>query len=102
MRQKEKESFSSFYPRFEKELADAGVANSSDAVKIGYLKAAINDLLKQSMVSPTAVFTKFAEYVSGLYTVSAQLESIRAVKNVPAPRQAASNNGGRDAAEPID
>ena len=43
IKQKEKKSFSSFFPKFKKELADTGLANGLDAVKIGYLKAAINE-----------------------------------------------------------
>src|SRR5207245_5563169 len=102
MRQSKKESFSSFYLRFERELADAGVVSSLDAVKIGYLKAAINETLSKGIVSLNADFTEFAKYVSGLYTVSGQLESIRTAKNVPAPRQPARNNSGHNAAELID
>ena len=45
IKQKEKESFFSFFFKFEKELADARLVSGLDAVKIGYLKAAINEQL---------------------------------------------------------
>ena len=47
MRQTEKESFSSFYPRFEKQVGDARIVNSPDAVKIGYLKATVEFALQR-------------------------------------------------------
>ncbi|KAK4172274.1 hypothetical protein QBC36DRAFT_294517 [Triangularia setosa] len=42
MVQGEKESIASLLPKFEKELADSGGVEWSDAVKINYLKRTIN------------------------------------------------------------
>ncbi|KAM4060442.1 reverse transcriptase (RNA-dependent DNA polymerase) [Hirsutella rhossiliensis] len=50
LKQKPDESFASFFPKFEKELADSG-GEWADVVQINYLEGAINNRLKSSLVS---------------------------------------------------
>ena len=51
MRQGEKESFSTFLPRFEKELADSRLRDAGDAVAISYLEGALNDKMSAALVT---------------------------------------------------
>ncbi|KAM4064778.1 zinc knuckle domain-containing protein [Hirsutella rhossiliensis] len=54
LKQKPDESFASFFPKFEKELADSGGGEWADVVQINYLEGAINNRLKSSLVSAIA------------------------------------------------
>ena len=51
IRQGEKESFSTFLPRFEKELADSRLRDAGDAVAISYLEGALNDQMSAALVT---------------------------------------------------
>lgn len=73
------EPFSSFYPKFEKELAETGL--QGDAVCISYLYDAINKELKKSLVGHDMP-RGYPDYVLKLYQTSSQLEALR----IRAPR----------------
>ena len=51
LRQGEKESFSTFLPRFEKELADSRLRDAGDTVAISYLKGALNSQMSTALVT---------------------------------------------------
>lgn len=50
LKQGENESFAAFYPRFEREIANANAEAWPDASKISYLRNALNDKLKMMLV----------------------------------------------------
>jgi hypothetical protein len=50
IRQGEYESFASFYPKFEREIANANAESWPDNSKMSYLRHALNDRLKQALV----------------------------------------------------
>jgi hypothetical protein len=49
--QEETEPFTSFYPRFEKEIANAQAENWPNNSKISYLQNALNDKMKAALIS---------------------------------------------------
>ena len=51
LRQGEKESFSTFLPHFEKELANSRLRDASDAVAISYLKGALNSQMSMALIT---------------------------------------------------
>lgn len=65
IRQKDDETFISFYPRFEKEMANADTENWPDDVKISYLRNALNSKMKDRLVGTsgikTATYAGFAQ-----------------------------------------
>jgi hypothetical protein len=50
IRQKEDETFITFYPRFEKEIANANAEGWDDDAKISYLRNALNSKMKDKLV----------------------------------------------------
>ncbi|KAM4065357.1 reverse transcriptase (RNA-dependent DNA polymerase) [Hirsutella rhossiliensis] len=62
LKQKPDESFASFFPKFEKELADSGGGEWADVVQINYLEGAINNRLKSSLVSAVSLPKDFNSY----------------------------------------
>ena len=51
LRQGDKESFSTFLPRFEKELADSRLRDAGDAVAISYLEGALNSQMSTALIT---------------------------------------------------
>ncbi|KAM4057637.1 reverse transcriptase (RNA-dependent DNA polymerase) [Hirsutella rhossiliensis] len=68
LKQKPDESFASFFPKFEKELADSGGGEWADVVQINYLEGAINNRLKSSL--------DFNSYAELLLTIGSRLDSL--------------------------
>jgi hypothetical protein len=58
-----KESFATFIPKFEREILDVGNISWSDEVCINYLKGAVNDKIRGSLVSVIQIPGKYHEYV---------------------------------------
>ena len=54
IQQGEFESFASFYPRFEREIANANAEGWPSESKIAYLQNALNDSMKQQLISASA------------------------------------------------
>jgi hypothetical protein len=65
LRQGEKESFSTFLPRFKKELANSRLRDAGDAVEISYLEGALNSQMSAALITmPTE--EHYAPYVQQL------------------------------------
>lgn len=96
LRQKETESFAVFHPRFEKELADSGGATWSDVVQINYLEGALNNRMRDRLVSCLDVPKEYPGYVKTLQILGSRIDSLeygrkqnqpRAQRRSPSPRQ---------------
>lgn len=74
MTQGDKESFASFLPKFERELADAGGAGWPDVVKIGHLKRALNESMQTQLKSQLGMPEAYFQYVGSLQTLGANLD----------------------------
>lgn len=74
MTQGDKESFASFLPKFEKELADAGGADWPDVVKIGHLKRTLNESMQAQLRSQLSMPEVYFQYVGALQTLGANLD----------------------------
>jgi hypothetical protein len=74
LQQGSKEPFWKFLPKFETELADAGVLGFSDAVKISYLRGALNRTMKEKLVGIIPMPTEYCEYTSLLQQLGSQLD----------------------------
>jgi hypothetical protein len=77
MAQGEKESFAAFYPRFEKELADAGGAAWSDAVRINYLRRVLNKEMKNYLISMLHLPKDYLGFVRELHELGANIDDQR-------------------------
>lgn len=75
LRQKPSETFASFLPKFEKELADSGGASWNDAVQINYLNGALNDKLADRLISVPSLPKDFNGFTELLLTISSRLDS---------------------------
>ncbi|KJZ68383.1 hypothetical protein HIM_12229 [Hirsutella minnesotensis 3608] len=82
LKQKPDESFAAFFPKFEKELADSGGGGWEDAVQINYLEGALNNKLKDRLISVVDLPTDFNRYTELLdtellMTIGSRLDSFR-------------------------
>jgi hypothetical protein len=77
MTQGDKETFASFLPRFEKELADADGAGWTAAVKISYLKRALNREMRGELKGQLNMPTEYHPYVRALQDLGANLDEFR-------------------------
>lgn len=79
--QKNAESFSSFLPKFERELADGGGSEWTDQAKVSWLKGALNPTIKKTLVGIYPIPTRYPDYVKLLQTVGSQLEGLDTGRN---------------------
>ncbi len=77
MTQGDKEPFASFLPKFEKELADADGAGWTAAVKISYLKKALNGEMRRELKGQLNMPTEYHPYVRALQDLGANLDEFR-------------------------
>jgi hypothetical protein len=77
MAQGRSESFAAFYPRFEKELADAGGAAWADEVRINYLRKALNDEMKDRLVSMLHLPKEYLGFIRELHNLGANIDARR-------------------------
>lgn len=92
IRQGDRESFASFLPKFERELADSGGVAWSDEVKINALRRAINPELRTSLAHQLNVPKDYLGYVNAVQGLSASLESLRlSTRNGPKARPVSKN-----------
>jgi hypothetical protein len=77
MTQGDKESFATFLPRFERELADSGGATWADAVKINYLSRALNKEMSDRLVAQLNLPRDYPGYVNSLQTLGANIDNMR-------------------------
>jgi hypothetical protein len=80
MKQRDNESFAAFLPRFEKELADSGGSEWSDTICINYLEGALNDQVKDRLISVTDIPTDYPGYIRIVQTVGSRLDSFSFTK----------------------
>jgi hypothetical protein len=80
MTQGKTESFAAFYPRFEKQLADAGGAIWHDVVQINYLRKALNDEMKDLLVPMLHLPGDYPGFVRELHNLGANVDSRRATR----------------------
>lgn len=74
MAQGRNESFAAFYPRFERQLADAGGASWPDAVRINYLRKALNSEMKDLLVPMLNLPEDYAGFVRELYSLGTNID----------------------------
>lgn len=75
LRQRPDESFATFFPKFEKELADSGGGSWEDVVQINYLEGALNYELRDRLIAVPSIPTTFNEYAELLLTIGSRLDS---------------------------
>jgi len=74
------ESFAAFYPRFEKQLADAGGATWHDVVQINYLQKALNDEMKDLLVPMVHLPKDYPGFVRELHSLGANVDARKAAQ----------------------
>ena len=80
MKQGERESFSTFLPKFETILANAGASSLPDMQKISMLKnAMMNKELRYQLVSMQNKVQHWGTYISKVQTINSELESLQHV-----------------------
>lgn len=72
MKQQERESFASFYPKFEKELANAGGGSVPDQIKIMFLRGAISARFRNCLPK-TKYYETYEEIVIDLQNAAATM-----------------------------
>lgn len=77
MRQGDKESFASFLPKFERELADSGGASWADSVRINALKRVVNQELRSHLAGQLSLPKTYPSFVNALQSLGANLEELR-------------------------
>jgi hypothetical protein len=75
MRQGDRESFSTFLPRFERELADSGLGAAGDAVAISYLEGALNKRMREALVTVDRI-DNYRLFAQKLYIISSRFDSL--------------------------
>jgi hypothetical protein len=80
MTQGKTESFAAFYPRFEKQLADAGGATWHDTIQINYLRKALNDEMKDLLVPMLHLPKDYPGFIRELHNLGANVEARRATQ----------------------
>lgn len=75
IRQREEESFTAFYPRFEKEIANAEAESWEDSSKISYLRNALHQKLKTHLIGITsAELNTYVAFATKCEEISNQME----------------------------
>lgn len=75
IKQGEDEPFTSFYPRFEKEIANANAKYWPDESKISYLQEALNEKIKSALVgSDPSIISSYVSLAKRCDSLSSQIE----------------------------
>lgn len=77
MVQGDRESFASFLPKFEKEMANSGGAEWSDVVKINYLKRTINREIRTALAGQLNLPKDYPSFDNNLHNLGANLDELR-------------------------
>jgi hypothetical protein len=72
-----KESFASFLPKFEKELADSGGAGWSSEVQINFLRGALNGDIEELLLAQTALPGDYRGFVNVVQQLGTNLDNRR-------------------------
>lgn len=78
MKQQDRESFANFYPKFERELANAGGASIDDTIKVMFLRSALNSRFRASLPL-TKNYSNYDDLVLDLQTASATIANEQAL-----------------------
>ena len=70
------ESFTTFLPKFEKELGESQLTMVPDMVKIGYLRGTLNTEMQRAMIGPVT-YTDYGGFVQALLAVGSQLDCLQ-------------------------
>ena len=79
-----RESFTTFLPKFEKELEESQLTVVPDMVKIEYLRGALNTEMQRVMIGPVT-YTDYGGFVQALLAVGFQLDCLQYQKGRTAP-----------------
>ncbi len=89
LKQGGKEAFATFFPKFERLLADAGGASWPDKIRLAYLEDAIDQRLRTSLAT-VEMPDDYTEYAKKLAKIAwkreAAFEDFRSRPNAPEPR----------------
>jgi hypothetical protein len=77
LRQGERESFATFLPKFEKELAESGGAAWPDDVQINYLQRSLNQGMKSLLRTQRNMPTDYLGHITALQELGANLDRER-------------------------
>jgi hypothetical protein len=77
LRQGDKESFATFLPKFERELADSGGATWPADVQISYLRRSLNTGMKKLLLGQRGMPTDYLGYVRALQELGTNLDQER-------------------------
>lgn len=97
LRQKEKEPFSSFLPRFETILATAGWSYYDDDQKISLLKNALSREIRTALVG-RSLPPIWSEFISFILTISSEIAALQQQFHSPVPAQQTRNNSSHSPA----
>ncbi|KAK6855471.1 hypothetical protein PG995_009003 [Apiospora arundinis] len=81
--QKDSESFATFLPKFERELADGGGSDWPDRVKISWLRGALNITLKRALAGIYPTPSTYPEYVRLVQVLGSQLDELTPRHSTP-------------------
>jgi len=96
IKQGENEPFTSFYPRFEKEIANANAEYWPDDSKISYLQEALNDRMKAALIGsdPVAIST-YVGLAKRCDSLSSQMELLGQWKKPRGNTRGLDNHGSQ-------
>ncbi|KAG9375917.1 Retrotransposon gag protein [Pyrenophora tritici-repentis] len=115
IRQKDDETFISFYPRFEKEMANADAESWPEHTKISYLRNALSGRIKDRLVgtsgTETSTYARFAQKcvdlsndmeLFGQWTKTTRRYGSRTAENAPTYEPPAKSNNATHSSFPED
>lgn len=98
IKQGENEPFTSFYPRFEREIANANAEYWPDDSKISYLQEALNDKMKAALIgSDPSVISSYVGLAERCDSLSSQMELLGQWKRPRGNARGLDHGGGQAA-----
>jgi hypothetical protein len=98
IKQGENEPFTSFYPRFEREIANANAEYWPDDSKISYLQEALNDKMKAALIgSDPSVISSYVGLAKRCDSLSSQMELLGQWKRPRGDAKRPDHGGGQPA-----
>jgi len=76
IRQRDNESFATFLPRFEREIADSGGMSWPEHIKISYLEGALNRQIRLAAVHLDLECMGYSTWIQTLQTISSRLDRL--------------------------
>jgi len=97
-----KEAFTTFLPKFETTLADAGGGEWTDEVKINHLKRALSQEMRKSFIYMPAQPTEYGKFIDSMQTLASRLTAFDresrkpTAPTAPKPTPASSSSDAMD------